>query len=136
MTDRKQLGTVFWTTLVLLVGLVAYPLRNARLDIIPLWKDPLVLICSPEHALARNKSVRLKTLSGQKFIAFEPDIPTRRAVDRMLKEQGLKHGRISGSSAVELATASGAATLARAGVRMPGGRASAQRLGTRKYWVN
>jgi 3-oxoacyl-[acyl-carrier-protein] synthase III len=39
----------------------------------------------------------------------------------MLKEQGLRHGRISGSSPVELATASGAATLARAGVRMPGG---------------
>jgi 3-oxoacyl-[acyl-carrier-protein] synthase III len=39
----------------------------------------------------------------------------------MLKEQGLRHGRISGSSPVELATASGAATLARAGVLMPGG---------------
>jgi DNA-binding transcriptional LysR family regulator len=71
------------------IGLVAYPLRNARLEIIPLWRDPLALICSPDHALARNKSVKLKALSGQKFIAFEPDIPTRRAVDRMLKEHGV-----------------------------------------------
>jgi 3-oxoacyl-[acyl-carrier-protein] synthase III len=39
----------------------------------------------------------------------------------MLKEQGRGHSRISGSSPVELAAASGAATLARAGVREPGG---------------
>lgn len=39
----------------------------------------------------------------------------------MLKERGLRHVRISGSSPLQLATASGAATLARAGVRMPGG---------------
>lgn len=68
------------------LGLVAYPQRDAKLEIYPLRKDPLVLIVHPQHALAKNKSIRLKSLTGQKFIGFEPDIPTRRALDRLLKE--------------------------------------------------
>ena len=71
------------------LGLVAYPVRDNKLEIFPLRKDPLVLICHPQHALAKGKSVRLKTLSGQKFIGFEPDIPTRKALDRLLKDHGV-----------------------------------------------
>ncbi len=67
------------------LGLVAYPARDHKLEIYPLRKDPLVLICHPEHTLARHKTIRLKTLSGQKFIGFEPDIPSRRALDKVLK---------------------------------------------------
>jgi DNA-binding transcriptional LysR family regulator len=72
------------------LGLVAYPARDHKLEIYPLRKDPLVLICHPQHALARHKTIRLKTLSGQKFIGFEPDIPSRRALDRVLKAHGVE----------------------------------------------
>jgi DNA-binding transcriptional LysR family regulator len=72
------------------LGLVAYPVRDNKLEIVPLRKDPLVLICHPQHPLAKTKSVRLKALSGQKFIGFEPDIPTRKALDRILKENGVQ----------------------------------------------
>src|SRR5262244_3993965 len=65
------------------LGVVAYPARDHKLEIYPLRKDPLVLICHPQHALAKHKTIRLKTLSGQKFIGFEPDIPSRRALDRV-----------------------------------------------------
>ncbi len=71
------------------MGLVAYPVRDGKLETIPLRKDLLVLISHPQHPLAKNKSVRLKALSGQKFIGFEPDIPTRRALDRILKDHGV-----------------------------------------------
>jgi DNA-binding transcriptional LysR family regulator len=67
------------------VGLVAYPVRDSKLEISPLRKDPLVLICHPQHPLAKHKSVKLKSLTGQKFIGFEPDIPTRKALDKILK---------------------------------------------------
>lgn len=70
------------------LGLVAYPARDAKLEIVPLRKDPLVLICHPNHPLAKQKSVKLKALSGQKFVGFERDIPTRKAVDKMLKDHG------------------------------------------------
>ena len=71
------------------LGLVAYPTRDPKLELYPLRKDPLVLICHPQHPLAKNKSTRLKALSGQKFIGFEPDIPTRRALDRILREHSV-----------------------------------------------
>jgi DNA-binding transcriptional LysR family regulator len=72
------------------LGLVAYPARDSKLEIYPLRKDPLVLICHPQHPLAKHKSIRLKALSGQKFIGFEPDIPTRKALDRILKDHSVQ----------------------------------------------
>ena len=72
------------------LGLVAYPARDNKLEIVPLRKDPLVLICHPQHALAKSRSVRIKALTGQKFIGFEPDIPTRKALDRLLKDHSVQ----------------------------------------------
>jgi DNA-binding transcriptional LysR family regulator len=71
------------------LGLVAYPVKDARLELLPLRKDTLVLICHPQHPFAKNKSVKLSHLTGQKFISFEPDIPTRKAIDKILKEHGV-----------------------------------------------
>jgi len=71
------------------LGLVAYPSKDAKLEVVPLRKDVLVLICHPQHPLAKNKSVRLREISGLKFIGFEPDIPTRRAIDKILKDQNV-----------------------------------------------
>src|SRR5215475_1731087 len=71
------------------LGLVAYPQRDPKLEVIALRKDMMVLICHPNHPLAKMKSVKLKDITGQKFIGFEPDIPTRRAIDKVLKENAV-----------------------------------------------
>lgn len=71
------------------LGLVAYPTRDSKLEIFPLRKDPLVVITHPQHPLAKHKTIRLKTLSGAKFIGFDPDTPTRKAVDKILKEHAV-----------------------------------------------
>jgi DNA-binding transcriptional LysR family regulator len=71
------------------LGLVAYPTRDAKLEIVALRKDPLVLICHPQHPFAKQKSIKVKSLSGQKFVSFEKDIPTRRALDKILKDHGV-----------------------------------------------
>jgi LysR family transcriptional regulator, transcriptional activator of the cysJI operon len=71
------------------LGLVAYPVRSAKLETLPWHKDHLVLITHPQHPLAKAKRVRLKELAGQKFISFESDIPTRRATDKLLKDHGV-----------------------------------------------
>jgi DNA-binding transcriptional LysR family regulator len=68
------------------VGLVAYPNKDARLEVVPLRKDRLVLICHPQHPFAKLKGLKLANITGQKFIGFEPDIPTRKAIDKVLKE--------------------------------------------------
>jgi len=49
-----------------------------------------VLICHPQHPFAKLKTIKLEALSGQKVIGFEPDIPTRRALDKILKEYGVE----------------------------------------------
>ena len=69
------------------LGLVAYPSRDPRLEVVPLRKDMLVLICHPQHPFARGKGIKLKELNGQNFISFDPDIPTRRAIDKILADQ-------------------------------------------------
>ena len=72
------------------IGLVAYPVKDPKLEIVPLSKDKLVLICHPKHALAKEAGIALKNLDKQKFIAFEPDIPTRKAIDKSLKDAGVE----------------------------------------------
>ena len=72
------------------LGLVAYPQRDNKLEVYALRKEPLVLIVHPQHAFAKHKSIKLKNLSGQKFIGFEPDIPTRKALDRILKDHAVQ----------------------------------------------
>jgi DNA-binding transcriptional LysR family regulator len=71
------------------MGLVAYPAKDSKLEIVPLRKDRIVLICHPNHPLAKSKAVRLADITGQKFIGFEPDIPTRKAIDRILRDHNV-----------------------------------------------
>jgi len=72
------------------LGLIAYPVKDPKVEIIALRKEPLTLICHPQHPFAKLKSVKLKALTGQKIIGFEPDIPTRKALDKILKEHGVE----------------------------------------------
>ena len=72
------------------LGLVAYPVKDSKLEIVPLRKEPLVLIAHPQHPFAKQKSIKLKSLAGQKVISFEPDIPTRKALDKILKEHDVE----------------------------------------------
>jgi DNA-binding transcriptional LysR family regulator len=71
------------------LGLIAYPLRDSKLEIVPLRKEPLVLVCHPQHPFTKHKSIKLKSLTGQKVISFEQDTPTRKALDKILKQHGV-----------------------------------------------
>jgi DNA-binding transcriptional LysR family regulator len=68
------------------LGLVAYPNRDPRLELVPLRNETLSVICHPNHPLAKMKSITLSQLQDQRFIAFEPDIPTRKAIDKFLRD--------------------------------------------------
>jgi DNA-binding transcriptional LysR family regulator len=72
------------------IGIVAYPARRSGIQILPFKSDELVMVCQPTHALARLKKVEIRQLEGQDFVSFERDIPTRRAVDRILRDQEVK----------------------------------------------
>ncbi|MCI0339280.1 MAG: LysR family transcriptional regulator [Acidobacteria bacterium] len=67
-------------------GIIALPLRQPNLAIIPFRHDKLVIVCNPDHPLAHRRRVSVKKLEGEDFIAFERDIPTRKTIDRILKQ--------------------------------------------------
>ena len=72
-------------------GLVAFPVRTRQIEQLPFRDDRLVVIAHPNHPLAKFavSGVELKQLAGQRFIGFDPDIPTRKAVDQIFRENKL-----------------------------------------------
>jgi DNA-binding transcriptional LysR family regulator len=73
------------------VGLVSYPAALRGLDVISLWQEPMCLVCAPEHPLAVNKIIRCADLNGVPFVAFDPDLAIRKAIDRVLRQE---HARV------------------------------------------
>ncbi len=71
-------------------GLVAFPQKLRQIETLPFRNDRLVLIMHPNHALAKTTEVDLKSLAGHKFIGFDPDIPTRKAVDQIFRDNKLE----------------------------------------------
>jgi LysR family transcriptional regulator, transcriptional activator of the cysJI operon len=71
-------------------GLVAFPVKQRQIEVLPFRNDRLVLITHPQHALSKYTDIEVKDLSGQKFIGFDPDIPTRKAVDVIFREHKLE----------------------------------------------
>jgi len=73
-------------------GLVAFPVKMRQIEILPFRNDNLVLITHPRHPLvARGQAdVELKELASYRFIGFDPDIPTRKAVDQIVRDNKLE----------------------------------------------
>jgi DNA-binding transcriptional LysR family regulator len=66
------------------IGLVAVPKRDKRLDVYDFEDEPLVLACSPKHALSRESKVDIHQLQFERFIGFGKDVPTRTWIDNIL----------------------------------------------------
>jgi DNA-binding transcriptional LysR family regulator len=45
------------------------------------------MACSPRHRLAGKGKIDPSDLAGEKFVAFEASVPTRRHIDRLLKAE-------------------------------------------------
>lgn len=68
-------------------GIVALPARRARLLVTPLGEDEMVLVLPPGHRLTKQRRVSLQALRGLPFVAFDRDIPTRRWLDKALRQE-------------------------------------------------
>jgi len=71
-------------------GLVAFPVKTRQIEFLPFRDDRLVLITHPQHPLASKVEVAIEDLKGQKFIGFDPDIPTRKAIDIIFRDNKLE----------------------------------------------
>ena len=71
-------------------GLVAFPVKQRQIEVLPFRNDHLVLITHPQHPLAKRPEIDICDLAGQKVIGFDPDIPTRKAVDAIFRDHSLE----------------------------------------------
>jgi DNA-binding transcriptional LysR family regulator len=72
------------------LSLMAYPVTRRDLQVIALADEELVLILPKRHPLAAQETVRLADLAGQDFIAFDRGTPTRKALDKILRREGVR----------------------------------------------
>ena len=68
------------------LGLIGLTRSSSKLEAIPFLKEPLVLIVSPNHSLAKRKVVSLRELEGYPFIIRAKGSTTRRIVLQAFKD--------------------------------------------------
>jgi DNA-binding transcriptional LysR family regulator len=72
------------------LGILSYPVGSRALSVIPLRREPMVLVTHPSHRLARRRAVTPADLDGERFVAFDRALAVRRAIDRALKQASVK----------------------------------------------
>ena len=71
------------------LGLVACPEKRPDLEILPLHKYEMVLICHPQHPWANKASIPVQDLAKQNFVSFDADITIRKAIDKGFNRAGI-----------------------------------------------
>jgi DNA-binding transcriptional LysR family regulator len=66
------------------LGIVSYAKDTDALVALPWRSEPMVIVCHPQHRLARENALSLKGIAGESFVAFEEGLAIRDAIDRAL----------------------------------------------------
>ncbi|MGD0090229.1 MAG: LysR family transcriptional regulator [Planctomycetota bacterium] len=69
------------------LGVMSYPRKDRAVTTIPWRAERMVFVCYPSHPLAGKQLIAAADLEGEKFIAFDADLPIRKAIERSLKQQ-------------------------------------------------
>jgi DNA-binding transcriptional LysR family regulator len=72
------------------LGVVAYPHVQRNVEVIPFSQDEMVVICHPSSPLAAQDAIEPKELGGLPLILFSSETPTRRAIDRFFRKNGVR----------------------------------------------
>ncbi|WP_372748108.1 LysR family transcriptional regulator [Litorivivens sp.] len=68
---------------------VSDPPDDTRLEAVPLISNPLVVIASREHPLARKRKLRWSDIANERFVVREVGSGTRHTVNQFLADHGL-----------------------------------------------
>lgn len=69
------------------IGFVSYP-KSTRNIVATLWQEePMVLVCAPQHSLAREKDIELNQLDDVDFVAFESNLKVRIELDKLFSQR-------------------------------------------------
>jgi DNA-binding transcriptional LysR family regulator len=67
------------------IGMVAYPKEHLKVNAKVYGEDRLVLIVPSSHPFAQKKNVSINQITGEDFIAFDSNTPTREKIDDFFK---------------------------------------------------
>ena len=71
------------------LGIIAYPEADRDIEVVPFARERMVCVFPPDHPLAALEEIPWESLRGEAFVAFDRDIPTRRATDALLAAHGI-----------------------------------------------
>jgi len=74
------------------LGIISYPAASRSLTVLPWRNEPMVLVCPSSHRLARRRRIAPADLNGENFVAFDPDLRIRKAIDRILRQHDIRVG--------------------------------------------
>ncbi len=72
------------------LGLLSFPRKWPELNVITWREESMVVAVHPSHPFARGLSVSVTALDGESFVAFDPDLSIRRAIDRFLRRHDVQ----------------------------------------------
>ena len=71
------------------LGIISYPDERKGLTIVPWHEQEMVVVCTPQHRLARLKTVEIEDLRDETFVGFDTELVIAKKIDRFLKDNGL-----------------------------------------------
>lgn len=71
-------------------GIISYPEERRGLAVLPWREQEMVLVCPPQHRLARLKSVEVKQLRNEIFVGFDTELVIAKKIERFLKDHGVE----------------------------------------------
>ncbi len=72
------------------LGILAFPDNHRNLVCIPWCQEEMVVVCAPDHELARRRTVRVRDLAGLSVAGFDRDLIVGQEIQRLLKSQGVQ----------------------------------------------
>ncbi|MEL6895347.1 MAG: LysR family transcriptional regulator [Planctomycetota bacterium] len=65
-------------------GIVSFSRNTTHLQSVKWLDEPMRVVCSPAHALAENRTIRVKELNGIPMVCFDRDLRLRTEIDECL----------------------------------------------------
>jgi DNA-binding transcriptional LysR family regulator len=72
------------------LGIMSYPPAERALSVVPLREESMAVVCHPNHRLSRRRVVMPADLAGEPFVAFDPGLTIRKAIDRALRQHNVR----------------------------------------------
>lgn len=71
------------------LGIISYPDERKGITVLPWHEQEMVLVCTPQHRLARARSIDMDALRDEVFVGFDTDLVIAKKIDRYLKDRGV-----------------------------------------------